>query len=161
MDNFNSIRNWLDLRGMPVTVPREGRRVGTVENFYYKDETNEIYALRVNAGIHGFKALASSVISTIERNAVTVANAEMVIDESNFEELSELPLGDELFGFKVLSESGSLVGTVANILLGTHPPVALRIAAFQLDNGKTFSAEEVTRYGKREMYILDQTAKRL
>src|SRR5258708_29298094 len=89
MDNFDSIRNWLDLRGMPVTIPREGRKVGTVDDFYYKD-TNEVYALRVNAGIYGFKALASSAISTIERNAVTVANAEMLIDESNFEELSEL-----------------------------------------------------------------------
>ena len=161
MDNFDSIRNWLDLRGMPVTIPREGRRVGTVDNFYYKDETNEVYALRVNGGIYGFKALASSVINTIERNTITVENAEMLIDERNFEELSELPLGDELFDFKVLSESGSLVGTVANIFLGTYPPVALRLAAFQLAGGKTFSAEEVTRYEKREMYILDQAARRL
>ena len=160
MDNFDSIRNWLDLRGMPVTIPREGRKVGTVADFYYKD-TNEVYALRVNAGIYGFKALASSAISTIERNAVTVANAEMLIDESNFEELSELPLGNGLFNFKILSESGSLLGMVANIFLGTYPPVALHLAAFQLAGSKTFSAEEVTRYGKDEMYILDQAAKRL
>ena len=161
MDNFDSIRNWLDLRGLPVTIPREGRRVGTVDDFYYKEGTNGVYALRVNAGIYGFKALASSAISTIERNAVTVANAEMLIDESNFEELSELPLGNGLYNFKVLSESGSLLGMVANIFLGTYPPVALRLAAFQLAGSKTFSAEEVTRYGNDEMYILDQAARRL
>src|SRR5258708_26568682 len=116
---------------MGVTMHREGRKVGTVDDFYYKD-TNEVYALRVNAGIYGFKALASIAISTIERNAVTVANAEMVIDESNFEELSELPLGNGLFNFKILSESGSLLCIVANIFFGTYPPVAMHLTALQL-----------------------------
>jgi len=45
--------------------------------------------------------------------------------------------------------------------LATNPPVALRIAAFQLDSGKIFSAEEVTSYGRDELFILDKVAKRL
>src|SRR5215472_9633788 len=72
LNSYSSIRNWFDLRGLPVTIPSEGRNMGTVEDFYYKVGTNAIYALRVKVGFSGFKALTSSAISTIDRNAVTI-----------------------------------------------------------------------------------------
>lgn len=161
VDSYNSIRNWSDMRGLPVNIPREGRRVGLVDDFYYKPGTNAVYALRVKTGILGFKALTASAINTIRPGEVTVVNEEMLIDESNDGELPELPLGSELFSFKVLSESGTLLGTVGGILLATYPPVALRIAAYQLAGGRTFSAKEVTSYGDHEMFILDRAARRL
>ena len=161
MDSYNSIRNWFDLRGLPVNIPSEGRSVGTVDDFYYKVGTNAIYALRIKTGLSGYMALAASAISTIDKNAVTIASQEMLIDESNGGDLTELPLGNNLPGYHVLSESGTSLGTIENILLATYPPVALRIAAFQLAGGKTFSAEEVTAYGRSELYILDKVAKRL
>jgi uncharacterized protein YrrD len=161
MDSYNSLRNWLDLRGLPVTIPSEGRRAGIVDDFYYKEGTNAVYALRVKTGFLGFKALAASAISTVDPRAVTVANEQMLIDESNGGDLTQLPLGSNLLAFKVLSESGTFLGTVGNILLATYPPVALHIAAFRLAGGRTFSAEEVTGYGTGIMYILDKAAKRL
>jgi sporulation protein YlmC with PRC-barrel domain len=161
MDSYNSIRNWFDLRGRPVTIPREGRRLGTVDDFYFKDETNAIYALRVKIGFLGFKALVSSAIRTIEPDAVTVASDQMLIDESNGGELDQLPLGNNLISSKVMSESGTFKGTISNILLATYPPLALRIAAFQLTDGRTFSAKEVTSYGNGVVYILDRAAKKL
>ncbi len=161
MDSYNSIRNWFDLRGLPVTIPSEGRSVGTVDDFYYKVGTNAIYALRIKTGLTGFKALAASAISTIEQNAVNVASEEMLIDESNGGDLTDLPLGNNLLVYNVLSESGTSLGTIESILLATYPPVALRIAAFQLAGGKIFSAKEVTNYGRSELYILDKVAKRL
>jgi len=161
MDSYNSLRNWLDLRGLPVTIPSEGRRAGIVDDFYYKEGTNAVYALRVKTGFLGFKALAASAISTIDLGAVTIANEQMLIDESNGGDLTQLPLGSNLLASKVLSESGTLLGTVGNILLATYPPVALHIAAFRLAGGRTFSAEEVTGYGNGIMYILDKAAKRL
>ena len=161
MDSYNTIRSWFELRGLPVTIPGEGRRVGTADDFYYKDGTNAIYALRVKTGLSGFKALAASAISTIARNAVTVANEEMLIDESNGGDLKDLPLGNDLFSYNVLSESGTSRGTIENIFLATNPPVALRIAAFQLVGGKTVSAQEVTDYGRGVIYILDKAAKKL
>ena len=161
MDSYNSTRSWFELRGLPVTIPGEGRRVGTVDDFYYKDGTNAIYALRVKTGLSGFKALSASAISTIVQNAVTVASEQMLIDESNGGDLTEFPLGSNLLSYNVLSESGTSLGTIGNILLATNPPVALRIAAFQLAGGKTFSAQEVTSYGKSEIFILDKAAKKL
>jgi uncharacterized protein YrrD len=161
LDSYNSIRNWLDLRGLPVNIPNEGRSVGTVDDFYYKVGTNAIYALRIITRLSGYMALAASAISTIDKDAVTIASQEMLIDESNGGDLTELPLGNNLLGFNVLSESGTSLSTIESILLATYPPVALRIAAFQLASGKIFSAEEVTDYGRSELYILDKVAKRL
>ena len=161
MDSYNTIRNWFDLRGLPVTIPSEGRSVGIVDDFYYDAGSNAIYALRVKSGLSGFKALAASAISTIAQNAVTVASEEMLIDESNGGDLTDLPQGNNLLSYRVLSESGNSLGSIENILLATNPPVALRIAAFQLVGGKIFSAEEVKSYGRDELFILDKVAKRL
>jgi hypothetical protein len=161
LDSYNSIRNWFDLRGLHVNIPSEGRSAGTVEDFYYKAGTNAIYALRIKIRLSGYIALATSAISTIDKNAVTIASEEMLIDESNGGDLMELPLGNNLLGYNVLSESGNSLGTIEGILLATYPPVALRIAAFKLADGKIFSAEEVTNYGRSELYILDKVAKRL
>ncbi len=161
MDSHNRIRNWFDIRGLPVTIPSEGRKVGTVEDFYYKAGTNAIYALRIKKGFMGYKALMASAISAIDLKAVTIASEEMLIDESNGGDLTELPLGNNLLGNIVLSESGTSLGAIEYILLATYPPVALHIEAFQLANGKIFYAKEVTNFGRNELYILDKVAKRL
>src|SRR5258708_9557900 len=92
MDSYNSLRNWLDLRGLPVTLPSEGRRAGIVDDFYYKEGTNAVYALRVKTGFLGFKALAASAIRTIALLAVTIANEQMLIDESNCGAFTPMPL---------------------------------------------------------------------
>ena len=161
MNSYSSIRNWFDLRGLPVTIPSEGRNVGIVEDFYYQVGTNAIYALRIKIGFMGFKALMASAINTIDLKTVTIASEEMLIDESNGGDLTELPLGNNLHGNLVLSESGTSLGAIESILLATYPPVALRIEAFQLANGKIFYAKEVTVFGRNELYILDKVAKRL
>lgn len=161
MDSYNSIRNWFDLRGLPVNIPSEGRSLGIVDDFYYQADTNTIPALRIKSGLSGFKVLAASAISSIDQKAVSIASQEMLIDESNGGDITELPPGNNLLGYNVLSESGTSLGTIEGILLSTYPPVALRISAFQLARGKTFSAMEVTKFGRNEIYILDKAAKRL
>jgi len=156
-----AIRNWSDLRGLPVTIPREGRRVGKVDDFYFKLEINSIYALRVNVGIEGYRVLSASAIRSIERASITIASDLMLIEEANSGHLLELPTSSSLLSSIVKSEDGNTLGKVSGILLATDPPVALRIAAYQLDNGKQFSANEVTDYDGNVMYILNKAANRL
>jgi uncharacterized protein YrrD len=156
-----AIRSWSELRGLPVVIPREGRNAGTVEDFYYKLEINSIYALRVKVGIGGYRILSASAIGTIERAAVTIASDSMLIEEANSGHLLDLPTSNTLLSSVVKSEDGNTLGKVSGILLATDPPVALRIAAYQLDNGKQFSANEVTNYDGNVMYILNKAANRL
>lgn len=156
-----AIRNWSELRGLPLVIVREGRSLGVVEDFYYKLEINSIYALRVKVGIDGYRVLSASAIGTIERAAVTIASDSMLIEEANSGHLLELPTSNTLLSSVVKSEDGNTLGKVSGILLATDPPVALRIAAYQLDNGKQFSANEVTNYDGNVMYILNKAANSL
>ena len=156
-----AIRNWSELRGLPVVITREGRSDGRVEDFYYKLEINSIYALRIKVGILGYRALSTSAIATIERAAVTIASDSMLIEEANSGHLLELPTSSTLLSSVVKSENGDVLGKVSGILLATDPPIALRIAAYQLDNGKQFSANEVTNYDGSVVYILKRAASKL
>lgn len=158
-----AIRNWSELRGLPVVIPGQGRSAGTVTDFYYKLETNSIYALRVRSSTFGDGAriLSASAIRSIERDAVTIASDVMLIPEANSGHLVELPTGSSLLSRVVKNEDGDEVGKVSGVLVATDPPIALRIAAYQLENGGQFSANEVTEYGGNVIYILNKAASRL
>lgn len=158
-----AIRSWSELRGLPVVIPSQGRSAGTVEDFYYKLETNSITALRVKSSTfgEGYRILSSSAIRSIERDAVTIASEMMLIPEANSGHLQELPTGSSLLSCIVKNEDGDAVGKVGGVLVATDPPVALRIAAYRLENGRQFSANEVTGYDGNVIYILNKAASRL
>ena len=158
-----AIRKWFELRGLPVVVPAQGRSLGTVEDFYYKLEINSIYALRVKPSTFGesYRVLSARAIKSIERDAVTIRSEDMLIPEANSGHLLELPTGSSLLSCIVKNEDGDDVGKVSGVLIATEPTVALRIAAYQLENGRQFSANEVTAYDGHVIYILNKAASRL
>ncbi len=158
-----AIRNWSELRGLPVVIPSQGRSAGTVEDFYYKLETNSISALRVKSSTfgEGYRLLSASTIRSIERDAVMIPSEVMLIPEANSGHLQELPTGSSLLSRVVKNEDGDEVGKVSGVLVATDPPIALRIAAYQLENGRQFSANEVTDYDGNVIYILNKAASRL
>ncbi len=168
MNHTSSIRNWTEIRGLPIVALDTTLKLGTVEDFYFEPDTNAVRALRVNRGVLGHRAVPANWINTIEPTRITVMNEEMVIEEEHDGRLPELPLGHSLLSYKVVSENGETIGTVSNILLDTQPPIALRVAAYEviIERGrrsrqKVFSADEVTDYGEDTIYILDQVAKAL
>lgn len=158
-----TVQRWTEIRGMPVVALNTRLTIGIVEDFYFEPESNALRGLRVKTGLSGYKALPSNAISAIGSDAITTDNAEMVIEESHDGRIAELPSGHSLFSYKIVSENGDVVGTVGNILLNTNPPIALRIAAFELAGRgyQVFSANEVTHYGRDVIVILDQVARQL
>lgn len=155
------LRSWSELRGKPVSIPGEGRNAGVIEDFYYKLETNGVLALRVKSGLSGYRALIPSAIRSIETDAVTIASEMALIEEAHGGSLAAYPLGSDLLSRQVTSENGKSLGTVSDLLLDTTPPVALRIAAFKLANGKRISANEVSHYNANGIVILNKAASRL
>lgn len=153
----SEIMYWYDLRGQPIILARQGREAGTIEDFYYDPGTQSINALRVNAGLDGYRILLSSAIGSFERDGVTIANEGMLIDEANAGPVYQLPLGHRLVGFSVLNESGHKLGTVRNLLLGIYPPSALRIAGFELDDrrGTRISAHAITDFGEDALTVME------
>ena len=154
---------WNDLYGKPVLPVGQGRQCGVVEDFYYDPETQAIYALRVNAGLHGHRVLLSSSISSIDQSGVMIANEFKLIDEDNAGPIYQLPLGDRLTGFRIVTEEGQSLGSVRNIVLGIYPPTALRISAFELDDRQAtrVSAHEITHFGEDSLTVMEQEGKKV
>ncbi len=154
-------RSWSDIRGLPVTIPSEGRTVGVVEDFYYMLDTSSVYALLVKSGVYGYRLLTSNALRSVERDAVTIASEMMLIEESHSGHITILPRGSALVGQEVKGESGKSLGKVREVVLDTMPPLALRIVEFVLDDGKTLSLVEVTAHSGDVIFVLDKAANRL
>jgi sporulation protein YlmC with PRC-barrel domain len=168
MDNNKSIRKWTDLYGIAVVTG--GKRVGTVDDFYLEPETNAVRALRVKAGVLGYRELQASAISSFEQDRITIANEQMLAEERSDGRLPALLLGRKLLTYNVESEKGTPVGKVGNLLIDTRIPFALRVAAFELRGDSRersgqrhpiLDANEVTAYERDTIFILDKAARRL
>ncbi len=99
MDKYKSIRKWTDLYG--ITVVTGGKRVGTVEDFYLEPESNAVRALRVKAGVLGYRELQACAISSIEQDRITIANEQMLAEERSDGRLPALLLGRNLLTYNV------------------------------------------------------------
>ncbi len=170
MQNNETGKRWSDLHNIAIVTIDSGKKVGTLEDFYFEPRTNSVYALYIKTGVFGHRALKASTINAIGTDAITFADENNLIEEKNDELLSTLPLGRALLTYKVLSEGGTVVGTVGNVLFDTSVPANLRVIAFELSGGirnklsgryPTFSSAQVVRYGADVLVIPDSVALQL
>ncbi len=161
MSDTKTMMKWSELQNLPVTIPSEGITIGTVVDCFYQPDTNAIYALKVRLRLLGERSLPVTGIRSIEKTGVTIPSAQMLI-----ERLPRLPLVSGLTTSAIKSESGSDVGKVNAILLGTETPNTLRIVGIEMTIGtgkrtKTFGADAVGSYHDGTVVVTDTTAKRL
>ena len=149
---------WGDLAGRPVQLSGQGRQTGAVDDFYYDPATQSISALRIKTRLYGSRVLLASAIATIDRDSVTIANENMLIDETNAGHIYQLPLGSQLIGSRVITEKGQELGTVSNLLLGIYPPVTMRISSFEIGRprGRHISAHAITSIEGNTVTIMEQ-----
>jgi sporulation protein YlmC with PRC-barrel domain len=154
----SEIMYWNDLAGRPVQLLGQGRKAGTVDDFYFDPETQSVSALRVKTRLNGFRLLQTSAIATIDRDGVIIANENMLIDEANAGHISLLPLGSQLIGARVINEQGQELGFVGNLLLGVYPPIAMHISSFEIGRprGRRISAHAITSIDGNTITIMDQ-----
>lgn len=163
-----SIKKWSDLKGMAVVAIDNGAKVGTLEDFYFDPSVNPaantIRGFRVKIGMFSHRALPASSINAIGTDAVTIDNEDMLLHEKDEAEFATLPMGQSLLNYKVMSESGTFIGNIGNMLLDSTTPNALNIYAFELSGGlrsrisghySTFYALQVVRYGQDVLVIPD------
>ena len=167
MQNNETGKRWSDLHNLAVVTIDTGKKVGTLEDFYFEPRTNEIYALYVKTGVFGHRALKSTSLNAIGTDAITFADESNLLEEKADAVLATLPLGRALLTYKVLSEGGTVVGTVGNVVLDTSVPTHLRVVAFELAGGlrnkitghyPSFSSTQVVRYGADVLVIPDSVA---
>lgn len=163
-----SIKKWSDLRGLAVVAIDNGSKIGTLEDFYFDPSVNpaanSVRGFRVKTGMFSRRALPTTAINAIGTDAATIDKEDMLLHEKDEAEYSTLPLGQSLLNYKVMSESGTLIGTVGNVLLDVTTPNLLSVYAFELSGGlrsrisghySTFYAQQVVSYGQDVLVIPD------
>lgn len=164
MANKVTVRKWSKLYGLPITIPSEGRQVGILENFYYEPDSGSISSLLVAGALQQKFALSSRYILSIEPGAITIPNANVLIERK-----PDLPSGHKLLQLRVVGESGLVAGTVGEILIGVVPPTALRVSAFIIadaragvySRSKSFTTNNIIRYEPDRIIVSDQVANKL
>ncbi len=164
MDSRSTSKKWSELQGLVVYVPRQGKPLGTVEDFFFKEGSNAVYSLLVRTRVQGDYSLPVIAIQTIGGGRVTIDNEDLLIKA-----LPPLPTSESLIGRKVVGESGGEVGTISEIWLETQPPIALRIGGLELANpdgrgsrhAKLFTADAIATYDDDTVVIHDQVARKL
>ncbi len=162
MENHKTMRKWSELHELNVVVPSEGRIVGKITDFFFKEGTNAVYALQVHTRVNGDYSLPVTGIKSIEDDRITIKNAEMLTKA-----VPSFTLGHSLLARKVVSEKGTALGTVEDVLLGIEPIVAMRVAGLEMTNGSfnrhrhRFTADAIARYEDEAIIIDDKLAKKL
>lgn len=129
MERTQARRKWSELHGLPVTIPTEGRRIGTIEDFYFEPGSQFVNSLLVHTQLGNDLALPAHSIRSISAQAVTVDNEEMLTRE-----LPPLPLGTSLHEQKVVNDKGRELGHVSDVWLSTDPPSILHLAALEMSD---------------------------
>jgi len=170
MENITATRKWSELQGIAIVSLAEGKKIGTLDDFYFDQANSNIYALRIKTGLFGHKLLPVVHINGIGQDAITIENDDILADEKADEKLSTYGTGRNLLSYKVMSAGGSVVGTVGNLLIETSVPRALRIAEFELSGGfrerisrrySSFPSEQLLQYGHDVLVIPDELAQSL
>lgn len=169
MDMSQSTRKWSELHDIAVVSVADGKKIGTCDDFYFDPNTHSIYAIQVKTGLMSHKVLPVSYISAFGQDAIVIASDEGLRSKSKDERVTTLSSGQSLHSFKVMGTSGTLIGTVGNVLLDTSTPTTLKIAAFELARSlrerlgrqyPTFPATQVVSYGEDVLVIPDEAVQR-
>ena len=166
MPDKKNIRKWSELHGMKVAIASEGKNAGVVEDFYFQPNTSSIYALSVRTRLAGIKALPADSIKDIVNDAVIIDSEQMLTTR-----IPPFPLGSSLLNSVVKGENDKEAGTIVEVLIGTVPINALRIAGYEMtgmssrrsNRSKILDVDAVMHYDEDDKVVVidNQTVSRL
>lgn len=158
-------RRWSEIMGMAAIAIDSGKKVGTIEDFYFDTQTGKVQAFQIKIGMFSHRVLKSYKITSLGMDALTFSS-----ERDLLKDVRAVPLagdGRALLNYRVLSEGGNIVGEVGNVLLDTDDPTHIHIAAFELKGGfrahlkrkfSTLPADHVLRYGEHVLVVSDSIA---
>lgn len=169
-NNSTTTHRWSEIEGLAAVAIETGKKVGIVDDFLFDPRTGAIPALQVKTGLFGHRLLPAETVRAFGEHAVTFTPEDALLKENNDKDLAALPLGKDLQNYRVLSEGGTLIGTIRNILIENDPSGGIRIATLELGGGlrerltghyPTFEASQVKHYGRDVVIISEAVAQSL
>ena len=170
MQNPVPPRKWSDIKGLAVVTLGTGQKVGTVDDFYFDTMTRKVLAFVVKTNLFSTRVLRARDVNNVGADAITSASENILIKESEDESLKALFLGRDILHYRVLSEGGTVIGTIDDVFMDISIPTQIVVTDMELAGGlkeritghhATFSAEKVASYGKDVIVIPDGVAQLL
>lgn len=108
-----------DLKGKPVVSVTEANKLGDVDNVILDLSSKTVLGLLVKTGgfLHSRQAVLLSDVKAVGDAAVTIEDASQLNGQDKFVDLKDKPTGDALVGAKVVTVSGSELGSVSDLSL--------------------------------------------
>jgi sporulation protein YlmC with PRC-barrel domain len=162
MANNQATCKWSELYKADVVIPDEGKIIGHVEDFFFKENSHNIYALSVRTRVHGDLTIPVTGIKSIDGKRVNLINAQMVEKA-----VPPFTRGQSLLTRRVVSENGTEFGIVKDIVFSLSPIVAMRVESFEIARGDSgqrtsgVSSEAAVRFEDDTVVIKDAVAKKL
>ncbi len=167
MQNSPSLRKWTELKGLATVTLDDGKKAGTVENFFFDTQTNTVLAFIIKTGLFTHHAVMAGQLKSIGVDALTVPHENALVKEDVVNALATAPRGEDVLKYRVLSESGTVVGTIGNMVLDVSNPASVRIVSYELAAGirsrlsghyPSFDANRIKSYGHDVIVIPDNVA---
>jgi uncharacterized protein YrrD len=108
-----------DLKGRAVVTLSDAAKVGSVDDVLFDAQYREVLGFRVKKGglLSGTEALLRSNVSAVGADAITVPSPDAINAEERFAELAGAAAFKQAQGTRVVTEGGTLLGTVDEVEL--------------------------------------------
>ncbi|GER89186.1 hypothetical protein KDW_33480 [Dictyobacter vulcani] len=162
-----STKKWSEIKGLAAVTMDLGKKMGSIEDFYLDIQTHTVPGFEVKTGLIGHRSMLIDAVKGIGDDALTFTNEDALIKESDEPVLKGSFKGRDLLGYRVLSEGGTVVGTVGNILLAVNLPQSIQVIGYELTGGlrerfgkryPTFTIQQIARYGQDVLVVPDAVA---
>ena len=154
-----------ELKGRAVVTLSDAEKVGQVSDVLFDATYREVLGFRVKKGTFGTTdALTRASVSAVGKDAVTVPGPDVVNTQDRLPDLLGAASLDQAHGTKVVSEGGSLLGTIADVEVDddVRTVTGYTLSAPLLDRLRgrepRFSAADVKSLGEGGIMIVSNAA---
>lgn len=161
-------KKWSEIKGLAAVTIDTGKKVGTVEDFYLDTETHAILGFAIKTGLLHHRILLLASVNGIGTDALTFVSEDALLKDEK--SLNVALKGKDVLSYRVLSEGGTVMGTVGDVVFSIALPQSINISSFELSRSirerfsnhfSSFESQQVMSYGQDVLVIPDVVAEEL
>ncbi len=155
-----------ELKGRAVISLADAQKVGEIDNILVDCSQNQVVGFRVKHGglFSSAQVLRAHDVRSVGPDAITIPNRELLVDRETASDLQGIPDLNALSGINVVSESGTLVGSLDDVDMDGQN---MAVTGYYLGGSlwehltggtKRFAASPGLRFGGKLLVIPDSLA---
>lgn len=120
--------NAKDLLGLGIVTLSDAHKVGSIGEVLFDPSLHQVLAFEVKQGglFHRSEAVLRSAVTAIGQDAITIAAPTDVNHDDRYPELKTARKLSDLTGLKVVTERGTMLGTIGEVVLDSQARVIER-----------------------------------